>query len=831
MTILFDWLVSNAVVASMLACVALALSYTFPRRPALAHACWLLVLLKLVTPPVYVFSVIAPEARTPAQSVSEERLQPLTQPALSKELPTPTDISEPTVAWQDDLTTSEVGDTSLATSSSEPTSTASLPPPAETDPSTVAPAIPWYQAITSYWSTHRETIIVSIQWTMIGGSVLLFVITLYRIIRFENLLHLATPAPEPLQAMQKQIGEAMKLNKLPRLVVMPGKVGPLLWQRWNDPIIVLPAGLLDAMHASELRTVLAHELTHYRRGDPFWRYLELAAVTLYWWLPTSWWASRRLRQAEEECCDAGVVASLPDGAASYATALVRSLSFVTEARQPCAALSSGLGPVTLLKRRLIMLHTNVERRLGLKSWFMVLAVAALALPVGFTWAQSEASPAPAAAVNAADDDDQPDRLPPLRPVTPARPAQPTQPSQPGVPRSPVPMYTTGTPSGYAETVPHSGYTTYAPYAVPQGAAAGSPPAYGVNYYQGDSDARASAEMAVRQAELDLKARRIKARQATNAISSLKEKVARAQQASDTGTAPVGVLMEAKAALQNAADEAELAQVEVERAELAVEQAKRRMSSMSRGPNTSLPAPRGGGGAPMVAPPAGGTGAIPPVTPVPGSGDTPPTASGAFPPGPGRRPGAPGDLPPAARRGGGGEGAATAPAPGGFGGRGGAAGLGGSGGVGGSGGLGGSGFGGGSGADAGPFGRNGLSGGGMARSSDPFFRNFDRRGTGKIERNDVPEWMRDRFFETVDTNKDGVVDEAEFSANYNKLWDTGRSSVPSRASGGTARTAPDGRTGGRDPRDERIKQLEDELKELRRTLESMKKPVGGEGATR
>src|SRR5439155_14756761 len=144
------------------------------------------------------------------------------------------------------------------------------------------------------------------------------------------------------------------LPQVPTVLIVPGKVGPLLWPRWNRPVIVLPEGLLDNINSAELQTVLAHELTHYRRGDHLWRYLELAAVTFYWWLPSAWWASRRLRQAEEECCDAGVVASLPDGVASYATALVRSLTFVAEPSSYCPALSSGLGPVTLLKRRLNM---------------------------------------------------------------------------------------------------------------------------------------------------------------------------------------------------------------------------------------------------------------------------------------------------------------------------------------------------------------------------------------------------------------------------------------------------------------------------------------------
>ncbi len=49
---LVEIVLSNAVVAALLALAAAALS-ALCRRPALAHRLWLLVLLKLVTPPLF----------------------------------------------------------------------------------------------------------------------------------------------------------------------------------------------------------------------------------------------------------------------------------------------------------------------------------------------------------------------------------------------------------------------------------------------------------------------------------------------------------------------------------------------------------------------------------------------------------------------------------------------------------------------------------------------------------------------------------------------------------------------------------------------------------
>src|SRR4051794_17095479 len=77
---------SNAVMAAVLALVAGAAAFVLRRRPALLHAVWLLVLIKLVTPPLVrlpaPWSEDAPAAPTPpaltapvAQPVDERTME------------------------------------------------------------------------------------------------------------------------------------------------------------------------------------------------------------------------------------------------------------------------------------------------------------------------------------------------------------------------------------------------------------------------------------------------------------------------------------------------------------------------------------------------------------------------------------------------------------------------------------------------------------------------------------------------------------------------------------------------------------------------------------
>src|SRR5205823_1196392 len=115
--------------------------------------------------------------------------------------------------------------------------------------------------------------------------------------------------------------------------------------------------LWEALTADQREAVLAHELTHLRRKDHWVRRLEVLALGLYWWFPVAWLAVRRLRDAEEACCDAWVVWALPGRAAAYAEALVETVAFVSRPGWVPLA-SGGAARAAALKRRLTMILSN-----------------------------------------------------------------------------------------------------------------------------------------------------------------------------------------------------------------------------------------------------------------------------------------------------------------------------------------------------------------------------------------------------------------------------------------------------------------------------------------
>jgi len=363
---------SNAVAASVLALVALLVG-RLVRRPALAHALWLLVLVKLITPPLRCIEFDWPLAR---ESVSEEASpEPIDESAdspddpemafvaalerVERALPAPA-ASEPTDA---PLDAAPASDESKA--------------PEESDPVSSFVNLPWITLLGAAW---------------LLGSAAWLVLAARRTYRFHCLLRRAQPAPADVRAEVKRWAVALGLRHSPRAWLVPGRVAPMLWMLGGRPRLYLPAELWPKLDEAQRTAVVVHELAHVRRGDHWVRALEIVTTCLYWWHPVVWLARRELREAEEQCCDAWVVWAMPEAARNYALALVETLDFLSEARVALPAAASGVGPTNDLRRRLTMImQGSTPRRLGWSGLLGVVGVAAVLLPFVPTLARSQDS--------------------------------------------------------------------------------------------------------------------------------------------------------------------------------------------------------------------------------------------------------------------------------------------------------------------------------------------------------------------------------------------------------------------------------------------------------
>jgi hypothetical protein len=139
--------------------------------------------------------------------------------------------------------------------------------------------------------------------------------------------------------------------------------------------------LLAELSPRERDALLAHELAHVRRRDDLVRWLEVLTLVAFWWNPVAWFARRKLRDAEEECCDAWVVWALPAERKSYAQAMLATIEFLTDG-PPLPALAASTFGGALYKRRIEMImKRNVNRRISWAALGMIVLSAVAVLPI------------------------------------------------------------------------------------------------------------------------------------------------------------------------------------------------------------------------------------------------------------------------------------------------------------------------------------------------------------------------------------------------------------------------------------------------------------------
>jgi beta-lactamase regulating signal transducer with metallopeptidase domain len=369
---LLNMILSNAVMASLLALLAAGVTY-WVRRPALSHCLWLLVLLKLLTPPIVPFEISwSSKEKTPAAEDSKDVLdsEAIDQSEPANVPPVPSDAPVTTILIYP----------------ADPESTE----PAESTP--VAPNNLWMdlsERAMAFGSYYLAPI-----W--LTGSCLWLGWTILHLYLFQRILFHAEKAPEHLQNEVRDWAAKLGMHSCPALWLVPGCVSPMLWTIGWAPRLLFPAKLLERLDDEQRSALLIHELAHLRRRDHWVRWIELAVMTIYWWNPIVWLARRELHEAEEQCCDAWVVWTLmPGGPGScragraYALALLHTVDFFSHARPTLPATASGVGQVPHLRRRLTMImNGNTPRSLSSAGRLAVLGLGLL-LPLVPVQAQTE----------------------------------------------------------------------------------------------------------------------------------------------------------------------------------------------------------------------------------------------------------------------------------------------------------------------------------------------------------------------------------------------------------------------------------------------------------
>src|SRR6202451_1706481 len=215
---------------------------------------------------------------------------------------------------------------------------------------------------------------------------------------------------------------------------------------WFRPVVFLPLRALTGLSQEQLELVVAHELAHIQRLDPFVNVFQVVVEALLFYHPAVWWLNRRIRAEREHCCD-DVAISLCGNAVEYA----RALTLMEEWRSvPVLAMAVNRGPLTERILRVLGLRTLGAgmRGIGITGSVVCLTAALFAgnALVGIAHARPVISglafsPQAAETEPARPQEPKPS---PARPASSAQPAAAPQPAATATPATPATPATTAT---------------------------------------------------------------------------------------------------------------------------------------------------------------------------------------------------------------------------------------------------------------------------------------------------------------------------------------------------------------------------------------------------
>ncbi len=402
-------------IAALAIVVAVVVKLAARNRPHLAHALWVLVLIKCVTPPLWghslgVFSVLqtllVPDESASLHDVTgRPKIAPV---AIAENMNLPLQIAVPIPEYEQfesfepdnllSLTDTEPSDAAILTLDGH------LADIAQAEPALLLESV----------ESHASGLLLS---GLLAGAMVTLLIMIVRCLRCLRLIHRHRTTEFDAQLCERiqQLSEQLRIRRIPRIIVSDVLFGPAVLGLLRHTI-VLPRCLFEKREPSVFNSVpsppksgekvadrpdegadresspfdvqpsfldpiLAHELLHIRRGDLRTGTLQAIVQSLWWFHPAVWLSNRWLSREAERCCDEQVIAELGCTPGQYA----RSLLSVIECKhqlQPIPVFP-GMKPVEITAQRMeriMSLKNGLKKRTPLWCWLMIVAMAFIVLP-------------------------------------------------------------------------------------------------------------------------------------------------------------------------------------------------------------------------------------------------------------------------------------------------------------------------------------------------------------------------------------------------------------------------------------------------------------------
>ncbi len=410
--------------------VAIVTRTVAKNRPHLAHAMWLLVLIKCVTPPIWghplgLFSRLQ-------AAISTEQI-PAASDAPSENMPQAAEPASSLVRSSLELELHVTGNmaSDKATTPGLPTteSPAVTVPAVDMSEVTATESVEGLRGLSYSWPAILLSCVTAGAFVTLSLMIVRCVQCLRSIHR-----HRTTEFDAMLIERVQDLSHKLRLRRAPRVIVSDVLFGPAVLGLLRHTIVLprcllsdgrsflpertfaegeparsesknaglpvdtactqvaasrevlpgrqdLPKPLPGRQELQFLDPILAHELLHIRRGDLRTGLLQAIVQSLWWFHPAVWLCNRWLSREAERCCDEQVIAELGCSPAQYA----RSLLSVIESKhqlQPVPVFP-GMKPVEITTQRMeriMSLKSNLKKQTPLWCWLAVAALAIIVLP-------------------------------------------------------------------------------------------------------------------------------------------------------------------------------------------------------------------------------------------------------------------------------------------------------------------------------------------------------------------------------------------------------------------------------------------------------------------
>lgn len=181
--------------------------------------------------------------------------------------------------------------------------------------------------ITVWWHQQTDRIKADLNpyllWLVIVwylGVVLLSVFILAGFHQLYRLRNQNVSLPEP--EWQERFLELTRKMGIRRKVgfLLSASIGEPVTFHFFRPVVLAPIGVFTGLSPQQVEILLLHELAHIRRYDFLVNIFQSVIEVLFFYHPTVWWISGKLREVREHCCD-DLVLQVRDQPMLYAEAL------------------------------------------------------------------------------------------------------------------------------------------------------------------------------------------------------------------------------------------------------------------------------------------------------------------------------------------------------------------------------------------------------------------------------------------------------------------------------------------------------------------------------